>query len=479
MSQAVTSEWVRSLLKGPLTETVDRSDVSLSKYRRALPDREWRALEAWASTLYPYQRAWVFEPARNAILLGSRQNGKSHGTAGFGVLTAAFRGELATIISIGQTESSEVLDKAHKHAEVLVKLGSRMARVTSSPTSKVEIRFASGGRILALPSTAGRSFTGNLFLDELAYQENADAVWDSATWTTIRGSLQMRVASTPNGVGNLFHSLWSDPKKRINWATHEVTLKQALDAGMKVDLVDCWSKCQDDARIFDQVFNCRFLDGEQQYIPTDYVTRAANGELYCLGGENFAGLDIGREHDLTALVVVNWDGVIARVVAIRTAKRTDHDALLALAGHAVKNHRVRRLCVDQTGIGAFPVEEMQRAWGRQRVEGVTFGLGSKEEMATTLHGAFAGEWLRIPRDDSELTDVDEGNARGLIEDVCSLRRIVTAAGNIRYDAARGADGHADRAWALALALHAITNRPATRHVRFGGAEQDAEQPWQT
>jgi phage FluMu gp28-like protein len=465
------------MLRPPTVQAPDRSSETLERYRRALPDREWRALEAWASTFYPCQRAWVFEPARRAICCSSRQYGKSHGTAAAGVAWGAFHGELTTIISKGEVESVEVLDKVVKHATVLERLGSRMAKLKSR--SATHVRFASGGRVLAAPSTGGRGFTGNLFLDELAYHEHAEQTWDAALPVTLRSGHRVRIASTPNGVGNLFHGLWTDPAQHSGFARHEIPLLTAIGEGLDVDLEHCWALAKGDRRLFDQIFNCSFIDGEQQYIPTDYVTRAANGELYCLGGENFAGLDIGREHDLTALVVVNWDGVIARVVAIRTAKRTDHDALLALAGHAVKHHRVRRLCVDQTGIGAFPVEEMQRAWGRQRVEGVTFGLGSKEEMATTLHGAFAGEWLRIPRDDTEIVDVDQGNARGLIEDVCSLRRIVTTAGNIRYDAARGADGHADRAWALALALHAITNRPATRHVRFGGAEQDAEQPWQT
>lgn len=464
------------MLLPPTIRTADRSAETLARYQRALPDREWRALDAWASTLYPSQRAWVFEPSRRAICCATRQGGKSHGTAGAGVLWGAFNGELTTIISKGEVESIEVLDKVAKHATVLERLGSRMAKMVAK--SATQIRFASGGRVFAAPSTGGRGFTGNLFLDELAYQEHAEKTWDAALPVTMRGGFRVRIASTPNGIGNLFHGLWSDPEQHVGYALHEIPLLTAIDEGLEVDLLHCWAMAKGDRRLFDQFFNCKFLDGSQQYIPTDYVTRAANGELYAIEGENYAGLDIGREHDLTALVVVNWDGGIARVVAIRTAKRTDHDALLALAGHAVKNHRVRRLCVDQTGIGAFPVEEMQRAWGRQRVEGVTFGLGSKEELATTLHGAFAGEWLRIPRDDSELTDVDEGNAAGLISDVCALRRIVTAAGNVRYDAARGADGHADRAWALALALHAITNKPATRNVRFGGSEEDVE-PWQT
>ncbi len=457
------------MLLDPQTETLDRSADTLDRYRRALPVYEWKALEAWSTTFYPYQRAWVFEPARRALALGSRQIGKSHGTAGTGTLWGAFNGELTTIVSIGQLESTEVLDKVIKHASILERLGSRMARVVSA--SKTHVAFASGGRVLALPSTGGRSFTGNLFLDELAYQEHGDEVWDSAMPTTIRRGLKSRIASTANGVGNLFHTLWTEPEKRVGYATHETPLKVALDAGMHVDLLDCWSAvAKADRRLFDQIFNCRFLDGAQQYIPSAAISKAATDNLYVIPstGSWFAGLDIGRSNDLTALTVVHFDGEVARVRAIVTAKRTDHDSLQNLVAWAFKTWDLRRLCVDATGLGTFPVDEMQRKFGRQKVEGVTFSDSSKEELATTLYGAFAEEWIRIPSIDSATNTIEPGGAAALQRDVTAIRRLITTSGNVRYDANRTDEGHADRAWSLALALHAITNRPSSRQVRFDG-----------
>lgn len=410
----------------------------------------------------------MFEPSRRAICCASRQYGKSHGTAAAGAAWGAFNGELTTIISKGETESLEVLDKVIKHAQVLEALGSRMARHRKSGNW---VHFESGGRVLAAPSTGGRGFTGNLFLDELAYHEHAEETWDAAMPVTMRGGFRVRIASTPNGIGNLFHGLYTDPAKRAGYAVHEIPLLVAINEGLTVDLQHCWAMAKGDRRLFDQFFNCQFLDGQQQYIPTEYVNAATSSNCYVYGGEFYAGLDIGRDNDLTALVVVHWDGALATVVAIRTVKRTDHQALLDLAGEAFSLYGVRRLCVDQTGLGIFPVDEMRRLFGRQRVEGVTFGLNSKEELATTLHGAFTGQWVRLPRSDDAIGNINPpGGAASLVTDICSLRRIITSAGNIRYDAPRTADGHADRAWALALALHAITNRPATRSVHFGGGQ---------
>ena len=84
-----------------------------------------------------------------------------------------------------------------------------------------------------------------------------------------------------------------------------------------------------------------------------------------------------------------------------------------------------------------------------------FTQGSKEVLATTLYEAFAKGIIRIPEGDRELR-----------EDLASLRRIVTAAGNVRYDAPTTAEGHADRAWALALALHAAIRQPGQRFEQY-------------
>ena len=42
-------------------------------------------------------------------------------------------------------------------------------------------------------------------------------------------------------------------------------------------------------------------------------------------------------------------------------------------------------------------------------------------------------------------------------DLRKVQKVTTAAGNIRFIAESTPDGHADRFWALALALHAASN----------------------
>ena len=48
------------------------------------------------------------------------------------------------------------------------------------------------------------------------------------------------------------------------------------------------------------------------------------------------------------------------------------------------------------------------------------------------------------------------NDRALISDLYQVRRIVTSAGTVKLDADHDANGHADRAWALCLAVAAAS-----------------------
>ena len=107
---------------------------------------------------------------------------------------------------------------------------------------------------------------------------------------------------------------------------------------------------------------------------------------------------------------------------------------------------MRRLCVDSTGIGAMLAERLRQRWGH-RVEPVHFTQAVKSELAMPLVRLFQEKLIRIPAD------------AAVREDLHKVRKVVTASHNVRLDAARDADGHADRFWALALAHHAADAEP--------------------
>lgn len=465
-----------------------RNDPRLAKYRAVLPDYEFDALAAWCLGFFPFQRDWLLEDADLAICNKSRQIGTSHTTAAVGVLWGAFHGEMTTIISIGKDEAQEVLEKCRAHVDILQKLGSKCAATLKSNAD--EIVFASGGRIKALPSSGGRSFSGNVFLDEYAYQQHATKVWDAAAPVALLG-FKIRVVSTPNGIGNEFYDLWelaTNPDRQTEastpWKAHEIPIELAISQGYPVDIAKCWGLAKNDKRLFAQMFNCSFLDNVLQYIPFEIIESCQTDEILeaPATGEFYAGLDIGREVDLSCLIVIHKQRAYKRVVHVECMKRTDSDGLEAMIARAFERYKLRRLCIDSTGLGTFPVDRVKKQWSekievshrRPRVEGIVFGPLSKETLATGLYTAMTDTLVVLPLSDRELptrVGIDDrkglepprqytvnelGTAKKLKRELGSIQRVITTAGNVQYKTPRTADGHADRAWALMLALHAST-----------------------
>jgi phage FluMu gp28-like protein len=165
-------------------------------------------------------------------------------------------------------------------------------------------------------------------------------------------------------------------------------------------------------------------------------------------------VDIGREHDLTVIWVVERmeDVCFTRqVVCLEKATFAEQEeklyALLALPN-------LKRCCIDQTGLGRQFAERAIAKFGKHKVEGVTFTSAVKEDLAYSTRSAFEKKSVRIPAD------------KWIRADLRSLRKEATASGNIRFTGERTRNGHADRFWALALALHAARQSAAPANKIF-------------
>lgn len=436
------------LLEQQLDERLSPSALrTLGWLKQALPPREWQAVSLWLCTFHCYQLEWILDWSRFALLVKARQIGASHTYAAAAVIWGML-GETTTIISIGEREALEVLEKVRLHVKALVMLGSHWARQTRSTNALVSL--SSGGRILALPATSGgRSYSGNVVLDEFAYHQHAEKVWDGAGGTVMHG-YKLRVMSTPNGVGNLWHELVTRREAHKGFRVHRVTLQQAVDAGLEVNMGDCWKQARNDPRLFDQLFNCSFVDGNYQYIPTTEFVACFGDHAPLIGGSVYAGLDIGETRDKTVLVVVRRRGNRRQLRHIESYGKTDDALIDELVRKAIQEFKCSLICADSTGLGRFPAQRLAERWGR-KFEGVDFTLQSKEDLATSLYDVVARRELELPN-----TYVSNGTDEMplLRDDVYAIRREVTSSGNVRYVAARSEKGHADRAWSLMLALHA-------------------------
>ncbi len=156
---------------------------------------------------------------------------------------------------------------------------------------------------------------------------------------------------------------------------------------------------------------------------------------------------MGRKRDRSVLWVLERVGDVYHTHGVRVLEAMPFSQQEDLLHLLLRNPAVKRLCVDSTGIGAMLAERLRQRWNH-RVEGVHFTSASKSELAMPLVRLFQDRLVRVPADAATR------------EDLHKVRRTVTAAGNVRLDAARDENGHADRFWALSLAYHAADHAPA-------------------
>lgn len=379
------------------------------------------------------------------MLVKCRQIGGSFSFGAFATLNGAFFGESTVLVSRAEPEAIDLLGVARKHAIALHEMGSEWAKIVSPP-NQLSFRMASGAEIRATTSkAAGRGFSGNVVLDEFAYHDRPDEVWDAALAATTHG-YKCRILSTPNGVGDLFHQLCTElastnPLTPSAWRLYRTTIHDAIADGMEIDMAKAWEMARNDPRVFAQLFECSFIDGDLQYLPHEMLMRSSTGIVP--PGRCYGGIDIGESRDKTVLTVVRGTRDGYGVKHVEVHNRTDDILIANLIDQAYGLHGCARVAIDATGMGTFPVQAAQRK--HPALEAIWFTNAIKEELATRLYQALSANKLMLPKPAPEAQ---------LHDDLASIKRLVTTAGNVRFDAPRTSKGHADTAWALMLAMHA-------------------------
>jgi phage FluMu gp28-like protein len=340
------------------------------------------------------------------------------------------------------------------------------------------IEFPNKSRINCLTSNPRRfrSKGGDIVLDEFAWHDQPREMLDAALPTTTWG-FNIRILSTHNGEDSEFNEIIElcnrvlrgettfDEANSIHYRLHRTTIIDAVEQGLaekvyKLDRVDLEARakflksCRARARnedAWNQEYMCKPSSESTALIPYDLYQSCEQSD--CIQPlvphtegrrEYYLGGDIGREKHLTVFWI--WERVgdvlICRKV-IRLAK-TPYGVQLQIASDLLNNQNIRRGCIDATGIGDMLVESLQNRFGSYRVEKIKFTAEIKSHLASLMLQGFEDKRIRVPAD------------RTTRESFHSVRKTVTAAGNIRFDAATTEAGHADDFWAAACGKEAAT-----------------------
>ena len=416
----------------------------------------------------PYQQRWLEDNSKFKIWEKSRRIGATY-VQSYEDVRDCVSGAVPEVwfSSTDESAAREYIEYCEQWTELFDKAAKSLGNIVVDSEQNIKasvIEFSNGTKIHALSSNPKqfRSKEGKIVLDEFAHHNNPQQLWSAAEPCTAWG-YPLRILSTHNGQSCRFFKFVEEAKQGKGlWSLHTTPIQLAVKEGI-VDKIlkkattkkerQEWLeheriKCGDDYTWL-QEFCCEPIDETTAFLDYDLIFSCEMDKkklfkpLEDVTGELYVGMDIGRQKDLTVIWVLEKLEQISYtrdiIILPKTRYRKQKEVLYEILNH--KN--LVRCCIDSSGLGDQMAEEATEDYG-YRVEGVKFTPNVKGDLAFNL---------RINFEDRRVFISSEREVR---EDLHSVKKEVTSAGNIRFDVAKSdASGHADRFWALALALHGI------------------------
>ena len=134
---------------------------------------------------------------------------------------------------------------------------------------------------------------------------------------------------------------------------------------------------------------CRAIDSATAFLTYELIRGAEAAD--CLmsleqlqvldAGDLYSGRDVARTHDMSVFWLFQKLGDVKYTRLIEVFEKTEFAVQEDFLERLMRLPRMRRICIDKSGMGMPLVEHAQKTFGEYLVEGVTFTGKIKEEMA--------------------------------------------------------------------------------------------------
>lgn len=353
-------------------------------------------------------------------------------------------------------------------------------------------------RVMAVSSSpsAVRGMGGDILIDEFGFHRDQRAIWKAAGPATTWGG-QMIIWGTHNTDASVFNTgpvamgrrrLEGNAREHdLAISLHTVTIDDAIADGLteRINEVSGQSLTREQFRkdciaragsieAFNEEFLCIPSSDASSFFPYAITrscvmhddpratkdasrfmadVRRRTAEIGC--ADLYVGCDVARKNDYFTISVGGDDRGTLRTLGIlyvRDIRFNDQEGLLnrlmclSLPIDGPRAARVRRLCIDATGMGMPLAERLHERHG-VRVEPVNFTSKSKEAIFTAGRTRIDEKRATLP--DCEVT----------LADLAGIRAVVMPGGGVRYQgtSSGSGNGHNDiaTAWNLmCFAAHA-------------------------
>lgn len=436
----------------------------------------------------PYQMAALNDDGLLGIDTKSRQVGWSWTAAAGAVADSILTGRATNVfVSINQEEAREKI----RYARYILEALDPEVRPRVIIENQQELEIDNGSRLISHPCRPVRGKAKiNVYLDEFAHYPKDREIYTSALPATTRGG-RLRIGSSPLGAGGQFWEIYTqqiqtypgyrrgfvpwwlvsstcrdvDEARRL--APHMTTEERVRAFGGERLITIFENMPLED---FQQEYECAWVDESVAWITWDEIKRnqvlAQGGGLTCwmvesvdealavidqvaeaqadgrIEGVLCGGMDVGRKRNLSEIVFVGKGTTNQLPFRLMISlAQVEFDDQKAVVEKALTTLRCPKFLIDRNGLGMQLAESLEKRFPT-KVEGVDFTNASKELWAVELK-------VRVQRAEVPLPLVRE-----LTYQVHSIKKKISAAKNAIFDTEANEKHHADKFWALALAVWA-------------------------
>ena len=341
---------------------------------------------------FDYQKNVLDADSNRVAFVSGRQVGKSR-TASWIALHKAITSPDSVILITAPTQrqSSELFAQVRKEMNKSNLDDSMWGAIR---TTRTEIEFVNGSRILCLPAgddgSTIRGYTADLIIvDEAAFIP--DEVFHQALSPMMAVTDgKMVLLSTPFGASGFLYEAFHG-KLSEDWFTERVPTYRNPLVGEKFI-----SEQQDQLSSIDfkQEILGQFEEAANSYFPAQLIDDCVEGSLRRNAKATFLGADIAR-HGEDSTVLVSMDGN-GNVFDIEVTKDKNIIQSVAHIKERDDNLQYDRMAIDETALGGGIVDILKSDLRSHSIEGVTFSIEKKRDIYNNLKTMMEAGKINLP-----------------------------------------------------------------------------------
>jgi phage FluMu gp28-like protein len=404
-----------------------------------------------------YQERLLRDESKRIVVRWCRQAGKTTTIALGAIWFALTNPKTLTLIVAPSLRQSMIMgDCVQDH---LNSLPGNLHDALIDKQQRTVTRFKNSSRIVILPNSPQllRGYTAHkVILEECNFFPADELVVQSVIYpmlATTDGTLV--AASTPWNKDSVFYHMCQNNE----FSKHVATCDDVVKAGIiKQEFIDRM-RVELPYERFQREFEAEFVEDIDTWLTQSLIVGCIDSQLQLYDfqdqprGQFYAGVDFGKEQDFSVVLVADKTEPVLRIVHVhRFPLKTEYASIIGYVKSLQDRWQaIRAVYADITGVGGYIVEDMVRS-GIQSVQGITFTVQSKEEMATIMREKMRSGEVKIPYVPARrLEDVD------LTAELNIEKYELMKTGHIRFSHPEG--GHDDVFWSAALAVYASVQAP--------------------